>query len=123
MHVIPRQPIILVRQSEGSYDTHGIYVSGVETQISILASVQPASPDDMKLLPEGRRQSRAFTIYSDVEILPATNQNPDQLIIFNERYEVMSCARWQNKIINHYASLVIRLDEQPTNDGDNNASS
>lgn len=117
--VIPRRHIKLFRKVGGYYSNNGMWRDESEVQIQILASVQPASPEDLEMLPEGRRQARAFRLFTSQEIKAGrADQNPDQVELFGERYEVLSAENWRNNIINHYSGIAVRLDEQvPSENG------
>ena len=114
MFSIFRQPLIVTRKTGGDF-VNGIWTPGTTTDVDISASVQPASPDDMQRLPEGRRQEKAYVLRSDQELIE-TNDNAEQsadlVTIGGEDYEVVRCSRWQNGIINHFESLVVRQSEQ-----------
>ena len=114
MFSIFRQPLTVTRKSGGEF-VNGIWTPGTTAEVPIEASVQPASPDDMQRLPEGRRQDKAYVLRSDQELLEVDDnaeQSADLVTIGGETYEVMRCSRWQNSIINHFESLVVRQSEQ-----------
>ena len=109
--MIPRKPLKVYRQSGGEY-VNGIWQPGTETEITVRVSVQPSSPDDMELLPEGRRERRAYTLFGDDALLGVGDDNPDQVEIDGERYEVSAVQYWRNSIIPHTRTVVTRLPEQ-----------
>jgi hypothetical protein len=96
----------------------GQYVDGTwttEAEIApfdIIASVQPLTPKEMKTLPEGRRNSQAYRIYTDIELHTTRHQNPDRVQLFGEEFEILSVEVWQNQIISHYKAIAIKV-EQP----------
>ena len=90
----------------------GRYTEGTPTALTITASVQPLTADEMQLLPEGRRADESFRLYTDTRLLTAnrvTNKNADIITIDGTRYEVLSCETWQNTIINHYKAIVSKI--------------
>ena len=109
--MIPRKEITVYRVSAGQY-VDGVWQEGTETSFTDRFSVQPTSPDDMEMLPEGRRQNRAYTLIGDNMLRGVTDSNPDQVEIEGERYEVSAAQRWGNSIIPHARNVVTRLDEQ-----------
>jgi len=113
--VIPRKLLNVFSKTGGSYSAEGIY-SENETQTTIYASVQPTTPDDLQILPEGRRQNKSYKLFTSSNLKDLQSQNPDQLEIDGERFEVIKVEKWSNNIINHYAAIVTRLEDQPIPD-------
>ena len=70
--------------------------------------MQPASPEDMKELPEGRRSDEVFKLYTSTRLYTVTDQNPDYLVIDSEKYEVVSVGKYQSGVINHYKVLIAK---------------
>ena len=108
--MIPRRTVTIYRQTGGEY-VDGVWQAGSETELTGEYSVQPTSPDDMQTLPEGRRERRAYTLYGDDSLNPVGTQNPDQVEIDGERYEVSAVQEWRNSIIPHCRSIVTRMDQ------------
>jgi len=106
-----RQPLIVSRFAEGEY-TNGMYVEGDLSTITILASVQPLTPEEMKTLPEARRNDAAYNLFTDTELRAAkegsTPTNADQVTLPTGNFEVVNCAHWQNSVINHYKATVLK---------------
>lgn len=116
-----RMPITIYRQGVGTY-VNGLWVRGAETTIAITASVQPTTGEEMLSLPEARRNRKAYALFTSTPIqLIVTGKNPDQVLIFGERYEVVRVEPWQNKnppwgIVNHfkfYASALEAIANAP----------
>lgn len=99
------QELIGYRPGKGAY-ANGIWVPGGASFISLLTSVQPAGESDLKLLPEGRREARAYTLYSRNLIA-----EEDIYLIQGEPYEVLRVGVWQNKVIPHYKAIASRMDQ------------
>lgn len=109
--MIPRKTLTVTRHAAGSRD-HGRYVEGTTSTFNITASVQPLQAREMDMLPENRRDSESFRLYTDTLLLVAdrrTGVNADKVAISGSDYEVVSCATWQNDIINHYKAVVVKL--------------
>lgn len=102
-----RVPVSLYRKSPGAY-INGVWVEGAEALISITASIQPTSGEEMLSLPEGRRNRKTYSLFTSTPIqVIAGGANPDQVVIYGERYEVVRVEPWQNnpsvfKIVNHF---------------------
>lgn len=89
--------------------SNGIFTPGTPTTTNILASIQPLKPEDIQQLPEGRRNSKLFWIFTDTKLNDVTTKNPDKVVINGEDYEVDKIEAWQNGVISHYKVLVIKI--------------
>ncbi len=112
-----RIPLTLYRKNTGSY-VNGQWIEGTETAIPITASVQPLTGEDVLLLPEGRRNSKSYALFTSTPIktLNTNNtKNTDQIQIFGERFEIIKVEIWQNNpsvfaVTNHYKMIVVKLE-------------
>lgn len=105
-----RKPLTGVRFGPGAY-INGRWVEGAPTTLLLDASVQPTTAHDMLYLEIGRRERKAYTLYTDFKLVawtPAVG-NPDQIDIDNESYEVSAEAPWRNNVISHYKYIVTLL--------------
>ena len=59
--------LTIQRSAPGTY-VGGRYVEATPTQITLWANVQPASPNDMKLLAEGERNAQTLKLYTKTPI-------------------------------------------------------
>lgn len=103
---------ITIRQLTGGQFINGRYVEGSESEITIRASIQPlksVNENVMMILPEGRRMSRAYRVYTSTELNSLDSENPDKAVIDNEEYEILQDNIWQNNIINHYRYIFVKL--------------
>ena len=91
------------------------------TLIPATASVQ-AIGRDVELVPEGRRDSETFKMYTSTYINGITTQNPDQVQVLkapftNLVFEVKQIDDWQNNTnfttVNHYKFICMRLKPLP----------
>lgn len=103
------------RTAAGDY-VAGAWVPGAESEFDVVCSVQPLRPNEMKLLPEGRQESEALRIYSDVELKPADERSKVQADLVDitgagtaYEYEVLSDAPWQNSIIPHHKAIIVKI--------------
>ena len=111
--MIPRMPLTVKRTTGGEF-VDGIWVPGAETEFTARYSVQPTSPDDMAMLPEGRRDRQAFTLFGSTALRKATDEgNADRVLIYGEWYEVNAHQPWRNGLIPHERMVATRLEEQP----------
>ncbi len=90
--------------------------------IPATASVQPTSGKEVALVPEGRRDSETYAMFTSTEILGVTTQNPDQVTVLKGPFtglvfEVININDWQNNsnfnIVNHYKYIAMRLHPLP----------
>lgn len=116
MFEIFRKPLVVKRKDSAPTlnSSTGRYTESSESTISITASVQPLSRTDLEVLPEGKRQERAFKIYTDTQLFSAdtaTKKSGDLVVYEGIDYEVYSPLPWRNNIINHYKYLIIKVKE------------
>lgn len=109
----------------GAYDVHGRWQESTGQPFTIEGSVQPLRARELNSLPEGRRASAAFRIYTDFRLRTVDDKalkNPDR-ITFRvpsydttaplRTYEVISVEEWQNGIVPHYKAIVSLLEQDP----------
>lgn len=104
------KPLIVTRYAAGGY-VNGAWVEGASSQVTIQASVQPASAEDLQSLPENRRALGAYKLYSSAPFQGVIEgqRNPDTVVINGDTYEVARVDPWQNGVIHHYKTLVVRV--------------
>lgn len=112
-----RKPYTVKRYASGQY-VNGIWQDGQVTNINIKASVQPLNLDEIEYLPEGRRSSKSFKIYTDTELFPALQEkegqqatNPDVIVISGKDYEIIRVLPYQSGVINHYKCYAVEVGE------------
>ena len=106
--MIPRRALIVKTRSNGGY-TDGKWVGETSVNGLIMASVQPLTAKQKQTLPEGRKNSASFRLFSADLLNTVEEQNPDIVVIDDQDYEVHSRAAWQNNIINHFEYVVIKI--------------
>lgn len=108
------------RTDTGSY-VNGRFVAGALDPFDAIASVQQATPNEIKLLPEGRRDSETITVYTEIE-LRATDQGPNQtkgdvFVYLNKTWEVHKVENWTtHKKLKHFKSIAVKQDDQEGSD-------
>ena len=111
-----RTPITLRRYSAGSL-VNGRWVQGTPTDSTITASIQPVTGEEMQSLPEGRRDSEHYKMFTSTLIETVqgsgTDLNADRVLFFSKEFEVYRVEPWQNNsnfgVVNHYAYIVARV--------------
>lgn len=107
------------RYSAGSRATTGYWTEGATTDTSITASVQPASGEDLQVLPEGERTRRAIKVYTTTELRTTSPQDgtrSDELVIAglvgidDGTYQVESVAPYY-ALLGHHKAIAVRAQE------------
>jgi len=92
--------------------TAGRASSPAFTTSNIYASVQPLRAEEMALLPEARRQTAAYLIFTDTEIRAAkegVGQQADRIVLNGDDFEIFSVERWRNNVISHYKATAVKI--------------
>lgn len=97
------QTVTGTRLGAGSY-VNGVWTPSVPVALSIESSVQPASENQLLLLPEGRRTDGAYALRSESEI-----REKDVFSIYGNDHEVLRVQVWQNSIIPHWLGIAVRM--------------
>lgn len=107
-----RKSLIIKRYSGGAY-VHGIWSESAPNELTIRGSVQPVTSEDLQRLPEARRLFKLYRVYSEEHLKSVREnlENPDIVVISGEDYEVIDVDDWSNGIIQHYKSIVARIQE------------
>jgi hypothetical protein len=108
-----RSPLTVKSYANGAY-IDGEWQEGAETQFTIQGSVQPASGEEMQLLPEGRRKYGAYRVYTNATLKTANEDanNPDKVVLFDREHEVVAEMNWRNNVITHNKYLCARLESK-----------
>ena len=119
---LPNQAVINSLTVTGGVSQPVVTILASPSIIQATASVQPLKGDEVKLVPEARRDSESFKMYTSTQILPLTSQNPDQIQDFKSpftgiTFEVVELFPWQNNanfnIVNHYKYIAFKLAPLP----------
>lgn len=94
----------------------GKWVPGAEDPTyTITGTQQPINGAKLEALLEGRRIEKAFTLYTKEELNPTDPETKTggDIITLDDGldYEILESHPWQNGIINHYKTIVIREKE------------
>lgn len=98
-------------KTAGGY-VNGEWVDGETEAISLEGSKQPLRPDEIQILPEGRREFQAYKIYTDFQLQisdKTTGINADILAINGEAFEVISVEPFQSDVVSHYKAIAVKL--------------
>lgn len=86
-----------IRFAQGAYDAHRRYIAGGQTVTDIIASFQPPTPAQMKLLPEGQRIEDVGTVYTSADLRSVTTPDgpkADRIRYQEKIYEVQKLSNW-----------------------------
>lgn len=83
------------RTEPGEY-IEGRYSPGTSRRFEARGSIQPATTDEIQLLPEGTRSDGAVTIWTkcDLKIGSSRDKEPDHAFFNGVEYEVRAEADW-----------------------------
>jgi hypothetical protein len=104
-----RKAVTITKRTTGTL-VDGIYTDGAGVTSVIQASIQPAGDSDVQTLPEGRRERKAFRLYTITDLVSLQeSENPDRATLFGEEYEVVTKNPWQNGVIPHFKYIVVKV--------------
>ena len=100
--------ITITRRTADTIDSNGFAVAGTVSTITVPATVQPDSSfNTLNSLPEGRRNSECFKIYTGTR-LSITGSNPDLISYNGISLEIFKEFSYLNGVIYHYKYLAMR---------------
>lgn len=104
--MIPRQDVTITECTYGTY-IDGLWIPGTEqTPYVIQASIQPLTPEERKILPEGKRASgESYILITDINvnliIANEGSQSTCKVDVWGEDFEPISVDIWNNNLIPH----------------------
>jgi hypothetical protein len=107
-----KRNVSVIRKGEGVYIDH-VWQDGVESEFVIRASVHPTPARVLNTLPEGYRTTDSFTLYTNTKLVSAEDNvnNPDTVILYNNRYLVAQIKTWDNTTLSHF-EIIVTKDER-----------
>lgn len=84
-----------VKRPTGAFADEGVYASTYE-KIQMTGVVQPASPKELQMLPEGSRLTDIIAVWSNLEMRVATGDKSesDVIVVDSKKYRVIKCEPW-----------------------------
>ena len=107
--------ITLKRFTEGKKD-HGRYTAGMPSTSSIVVGVQQPTPDDLELLPEGKRTGKTIVLFSTTAFQLSTvtddfqTIDADQVLIENEWFEVAHVKQFRTLFPGNYKAICTKIE-------------
>lgn len=122
--IVPLQPTlsVVVSFAISGAGAPTTTITNSPTIIPATASVQPTTGIDVMMVPEGRRDSEVYAMFTSTLIQGITTQNPDQVTVLKGPFtglvfEVIKVDDWQNNsnfnLVNHYKYIAMRLHPLP----------
>lgn len=110
---VPRmhlQKIIVRTHTPGIYDGDGEFVEPTPTETEVLASVQPAKPEDLQNLPDGMDPFDTWVVHCTVHsfIERTVDQLPDQIQHLGKWYTLVSLKDYKDNA--HTRGMFSRYD-------------
>lgn len=105
--------VVTRANADGAYDqtpgNGGKFIPGASTTITINASIQPATPDDILTLPEGDRTKESFRFYSYPELknIDVSRLREGDVVPYRAaNYRVASVEHWPN----YSKAIIVRVN-------------
>ena len=113
MSILGEESVTRRRFAAGSRGTDGRWAEGTPTDSTILAAVQPASGDDLAILPEGERSKRARRLYtvSELRVVDVVGGTSADHVQAEGRWWKVLHVEQQRNVIPHYKAIVVALQE------------
>lgn len=114
--LVRKIPLTLYRKTEGSY-IEGVWTSGVETTVDILANVQPLLDEEYMRIPEADRTKQWIRLFSNSELRTlkegVDGWSADEFFWNSERYQIMRVQRYQMSVRDHWEAKAARIPLTP----------
>ena len=92
----------------GAYDTDGIWQVSLTSEIPFQGTIQPATPNTVAAMAQGRENDGMVTIFSDTRLqvpLHETGTNGDTVTFGDNLYELIAEQIYDNGLLPHYKYL------------------
>lgn len=100
----------------GQWGDDGRFQRGSSSFFDIDASIQPATGNMIKQLPEHRRNSESIVIFSEERLFTSDEKSQkaaDVITYDGKKFEVFIVKKWSDFTdINHYESIAVMVDGQ-----------
>ena len=99
----------LTRIGQGRF-VEGEYLPGPKIVTTLTGSLQPLSPRDLQVLPEGYRVKQGYKLYTDLKlntVRESGSKLADRVTAYGETFVVMSTERWNGTDLPYYKALLL----------------
>ena len=117
MSLFNTKEIAVTRYSDGNFDTpDGSWQEGTIEEFNIKGTWQPANGKDQQALPEGRRSSSVYKLYTNTELRitdPELEVTGDTVIspVSGKKYILFGAGDYTNDLIKHHKYLAVSTKE------------
>lgn len=120
MRLLGAATITRRRRAAGTRAATGYWTPGAATDTSIVASVQPATGEDLQVLPEGLRTARGIRVFTSSELRtadPTVGTTSDELVIAglygidSGTYQVQLVKAFLHRGLQHHDAVATRHQE------------
>jgi len=105
--------LTIIRYGKGVW-YEGRYIKGDKEVFNIDACIQPLTPNEIRLLPEHRRNSETIKIYTNKRLFNSDEKNQiagDIIEHDNKKYEIHEVSNWSiGTDLPHYKSIGVLID-------------
>jgi len=108
-----RSAVVIKRPRAGTYDQHGRWQEQQKDELTVTASVQPASAKDLEDVDEGRRTKENIKVYTQTLLKTASVSDirqPDIIEWEGIEYEVHSVTNW-GEVGGYYKALASKVGQ------------
>lgn len=117
LSLVRKQPLTLLRHSQGYLGEDGRWVEGTETEVVIQANVHPFSDYQVMILPESDR-TRSWMWVFTVSPIRSKKEGPegydgDRFYWDGDLYEVMKTQKYSMGVRDHFEAKATRVELTP----------
>jgi hypothetical protein len=113
---IGTETVEVIRLDGGKWNENGRYDKGTERRMpAAVVSIQPLTPDEVKLLPEGRRTAETLKMYLETQVRASDEKAQtaaDRIEHAGKLYEVFGVEDWSRTDIPHFKVILVKIDGQ-----------
>jgi hypothetical protein len=94
----------------------GTWVEGAPIETVFYGTVRPANGQALQLLPEGKRNSEAISVYAPIGLEftaadPRIERSGDRIVWEEKVFEVEVLGKWKNGLLPHWEIICVREKE------------
>lgn len=108
------ETITITRLAAGAYDGDGEYVAGEETELEVVARVQPMTDQEKKALADGEDATSGLVLYTETELVASSKKDQTKGDVFGwggTTYEVVRVtSRDGIEGLEHFKILALEVD-------------
>lgn len=101
------------RREAAGHDSGGSWVPGVTSDVTITASVQPLTGEELKMLDEGQRSRRPIMVITDADLQTVdetARTKADRIVWDGEEFEIHRIENFEMGLMAHREAICLRAD-------------